>query len=253
MSDAASLLSKLTTNGSSVTTLRALVSAYREDGLVNLRYGTAQIFGVPCLASYTNRKIGDVVQVLNLGRNAWLVVGRVGGTDSSWLAPTTQNTGWAVYDMKTMRVRGSSDPGYEGYVGYTSATGDSPGLLAWSYYNGTTNALPANGTTKTSMTVTVARIAALHGQREAIELQLCPHNFNALPTVLTLGTDSFSPVFFRLEVGEVRTIPIPADWWTAITAATPTIKGFAIQPTTLTPASASYAIFSKVSGGFRAV
>jgi hypothetical protein len=253
MSDAANLLAKLTANDSGVRTLRATVSAYREDGMVNLRYGTAQIFGVPCLASYTNRRIGDVVQVLDLGRNAWLVVGRIGGTDSSWLAPVTQNTGWAVYDMKTMRARGSSDPGYEGYVGVTDAPGDSPGMLAWSYYNGTTNALPANGTTKTSMTVTVARNSVLHGQREAVELQLCPHNFNALPTVLTLGTNSFSPVFFRLEVGEVRTIPIPADWWTAITAVTPTIKGFAIQPTTLTTANASYVIFSKVSGGFRAI
>lgn len=256
MSDAASLLAKLTASGKSVQTIRATVSSYREDGLVNLSYGTSQIFGVPCLASYTQRNIGDVVQVLDLGGNAWLVLGRPGGPDTSWTGPSTQNSGYTVYDMTTLRSRGTVDPGFEGYVGQTAAPSDKPALLAWSYYNGTSNTLPANGTTKVLMYVYVARVNTLHGQREAVQLQLCPHNYNTLPSgssQITLDTDSFSPVYFQLEAGEVRIVRIPGDWWTAITAVTPTIKGFAVKPVTTTPWESSYVIFSKLSGGFRAL
>lgn len=253
MSDAANLLARLTANDKAVKTLRATVSAYREDGMVNLTYGTAQLFGIPCLSSYEKRNIGDVVQVADLGSNAWLVLGRIGGTDPTFLGPATQNSGYTTYDLSTMTARGTFDPGYEGTIGRTEAPTDTPTMLAWSYWNGTSNTLPSNGTTKLSMWVYVARSGVLHGQREAVEMQLCPHNYNTLPNAITLSTDSFSPVYFRLEVGEVRGVHIPSDWWTAITAVTPTIKGFAVMPVNRTPWESSYAIFSKLSGGFRAI
>jgi hypothetical protein len=155
-----------------------------------------------------------------------------------------------------MTLRGFYDPGYEGYVGTTGATGDRAVLLAWSYYNGTSNSLTSGAAGKSSLSVAVSRSNVPHGQREAVNLQLCPHNYNTLPsgtTPITLDTASFSTVMFRLEVGEMRMIPLPADWLTAIKAATPTIKGFAVQPVTTSPWQASYAIFSATSGGFLAV
>lgn len=251
MSDPANLLSKLTNSDHAVRTLRANVSSYREDGTVNLSYGTARMFNIPCLASYTNRAIGDVVQVLNLGSNAWLVIGRVGGTDPSALTPASQNLGYGQYFTDTFTGRGANDIGYEGYVGNSGSVGENSVFLAWSYYNGTTNILNAATSGKTSMTVFVARSPLLHGKREAVELQLCPHNFNALPTTMVLNTDTFSPVIFRLEVGEIRAIRLPSDWFTAMTGATPTIKGLAVQAITTAPFEAGYVIFSPTSGGFR--
>lgn len=256
MSDAARLLADLTRNGKAVKTLRATVSAYREDGLVNLSYGTTPMYGIPCLASYTGRAVGDVVEVLDLGNNTWVVLGRIGGPDVTATGPNTQNSGYSLYNTTTMLLRGFYDPGYEGYVGTTGATGDVPILLAWSYYNGTSNVLTTGAAGKTTISVAVSRSNILHGQREGVNLQLCPHNYNALPsgtTPIALSTDSFSAVYFRLEVGEMRMVTLPADWVTAIKAATPTIKGFAVQPVTTTPWQASYAIFSATSGGFLAV
>lgn len=255
MSEAADLLAQLTASGRPVSTLRATVSAYREDGMVNVTYGSAAIYGIPCLASYTNRKIGDVVQLLNLGNSTWLVLGKLGGADTSYTAPLTQNSSYGMYDTTTLAPRNPLDAGYEGLVGAGSAK-DSPVLLAWSYYNGSTNSLTTAAAVagKTGMVVTVARTGKLHGQRKAVEMQLCPHNYNALPTTtITLNTASFSPVVFRLEVGEVRNITLPADWWTALKAATPTIKGFAVRPLTTTPWQSGYAIFNTISGGFRTI
>lgn len=256
MSEAARLLANLTATGRTVKTLRAKVSAYREDGLVNLSYGTAPLYGIPCLSSYTNRAVGDVVQVLDLGSNTWVVLGRLGAPDVTPAGPTTQNVGYSLYNTPTMLLRGYYDPGYEGYVGTNGAAGDLPVLLAWTYYNGTSNVLTTGAAGKTTVSVAVARSNVAHGQREAVNLQLCPHNFNALPTGTTpisLDTDSFTPVLFRLEIGEMRMITLPTDWVAAIKAATPTIKGFAVQPVTTTPWQSSYTIFSPTSGGFRAV
>lgn len=250
MSDVTGLLSKLTTKESSVKSLRATVSAYMEDGRVNLAYGTARLYGVPCLASYTSRRVGDVVQVMDLGNNIWVVLGRIGGTDPQFPLPTKQNTSYWLYYTDNLALRGTSDLGFEGYTGVTGASGDRPVLLAWSYYSGSTNSLTTTAAGKTSVTVTVARASTLHGQREAVEMELLPHNYNALPTSLTLAT-GFSQVLFRLEVGEIRNLTLPADWVTGITATTPTIKGFAVQSVTNTPWKASYAIFSPTSGGFR--
>lgn len=255
MSDAASLLSKLTADGRTVRTLRATVSSYREDGLVNLQYGTSHLYGIPCLASYSNRRMGDVVQVLDLGSHTWVVLGRIGGTDSSFVGPAIQNSSYQQYFQDTLLSRGTTEVGYEGYVGSSGSQGERPLMLAWSYFNGSSNSLTSAVAGKTSLTVTVARTNNFHGQREAVELQLCPHNYNTLPstsTPITLDTASFSPIIFRLEVGEIRNIKLPSDWFSAISAGTPTLKGFAAQATTLTPWEASYVIFSPASGGFRA-
>jgi hypothetical protein len=251
VSDAASLLSKLTTSERAVKTLRAVVSAYREDGLVNLRYGTSSLYGIPCLASYTDRSIGDVVQVLDLGHSVWVVLGRIGGGDSEFVFPTTQNNGYQQYYLDTLTSRGMTDIGYEGYIGSSGTNNERPLMLAWSYYNGSSNSLNSISAGRTFATVCVARSNLLHGKREAVEMRLCPHNYNALPSTITLDTASFSPVTFRLEVGEIRNVALPADWFAAMTATTPTIKGFAVQPVTATPSQAGYAIFSQISGGFR--
>jgi hypothetical protein len=252
MSEAAHLLSKLNANERPIRTLRATVSAYREDGLVNLTYGTAHIYGVPCLASYSKRTIGDTVQVLDLGSNTWVVLGVIGNPDTAYVGPNTQNTGYSMYSTATLAAQGTIDPAFEGYVGAASDN-NTPVLLAWSYYNGTSNVLTTGASGKTSVTVTVARTNVLHGKSTAIDLRLCPHNFNTLPTTISLDTDSFSPVVFRLEIGEVRSLSLPSDWVTAITATTPTIKGFAVRPLITTPWDSSYVIFSRTSGGFRAV
>lgn len=256
MSDAAQLLSGLFSTGKAVKTLRASVSACREDGLVNLSYGTAHMFGIPCLSSYTNRTIGDVVQVLDLGSNTWLVLGRPGDPDVTPTGPSVQNSDYSLYNLNSMTSRGFYDPGFEGYVGTNGATGNEPVVLAWSYYNGSTNTLTAAMAGKSSLSVSIARTNLPHGQREGVNLELCPHNFNALPsgdTPLVLDTESFSPVTFRLEIGELRMVPIPSDWITAIKAATPTIKGFAVQAVTTDPWTDGYAIFTPTSGGFLAV
>jgi hypothetical protein len=211
------------------------------------------MYGIPCLSSYTNRQIGDVVQVLNLGANTWMVIGRIKGTDAAYLGPTTQNSRYQQYYQDTLTSSSVLEPGYEGYVGTNGAAGDRPVMLAWSYYNGTSNSLLTGTVSKTKVFVYIARSSTLHGKREAVEVQLCPHNYNTLPSTLTLATDSFSPVITRLEVGQVSSVQLPADWFSAITAGTPTIKGFAVQPVTTTPWEDSYAIFSATSGGFRAV
>jgi hypothetical protein len=255
VSDAASLLAKLNANERTVKTLRAIVSAYREDGTVNLAYGAARLYGIPCLAAYTNRKIGDVVQVLDLGANAWLVLGRSSGKDSAFISPTTQNVLYQQYYLDTLISRGTTEPGYEGYVGSSGTPSERPLALAWSYYNGSSNLLTGGVAGKTSLTVTVARASTLHGQREAVEMQLCPHNYNTLPGAfdpLVLDTASFSPVIFRLEIGEIRNLVLPSDWFAAISAGTPTIKGFAILPGRIDPWQSGYSIFSATSGGFRA-
>jgi hypothetical protein len=251
MSEAANLLSKLTQNDRAVKTLRATVSSYREDGTVNLSYGTSRMYGIPCLASYTARAIGDVVQVLDLGNSVWVVLGRIGGTDSGFVGPAAQNSGYQQYYLDTLTSRGTTDIGYEGYIGSSGADKERPLMLAWSYYNGFANTMNLAFSPKTSATVYVARSNRLHGQREAVEMRLCPHNYNTLPSTITLDTASFSPVNFRLEVGEVRAIPLPADWFAAAAAGTPTIKGFAVQPITVSPSTSGYAIFSPTSGGYR--
>jgi hypothetical protein len=195
-----------------------------------------------------------VVQVLDLGNNIWVVMGRIGGTDPEFpIAPiANQNTYFAQYAIATGNVVGVAEPGFEGFVGSSGSSTDQPVLLAWSYTFLTTNHLTINTAGASTISVTVARSNILHGQRDAVELQLCPHNYNLLPSAsITLSTDSFSPVLFRLEVGEIRDVPLPADWVAAIQAGTPTIKGFAVQPAVTTPWEASYAIFDPISGGFR--
>lgn len=256
MSDVSQMLAALTHNGGTVKTIRAKVSAYREDGLVNLSYGTNQMFGIPCLTDYTSRAVGDVVQVLNLGQNAWLVLGRIGPPDIPVSGPSLQNSGYSQYAVDTLLSRGKYDTGYEGYVGARGARGDVPVLLAWSYYNGSSNTLISKVAGKTSAQVAVVRSNLLHGQRAAVNLQLCPHNYNTLPsgtTPIVLDTDTFSPVNFRLEIGEWRMLQLPADWLAALQAATPTIKGFAVKAVTTDPWQLGYATFSATSGGIRAI
>lgn len=251
MSDAASLLAKLASSERAVKTLRATVSAYRADGRVNLAYGTGRIYGVPCLGVYTNRQIGDVVQALDLGGNTWVVLGRIGDSDSAFSYPVTQNSSYYLYDNTSLNILGTYDSGFEGHIGSSGQPGETAALLAWSYYNGTSNRLVTGAAGKTSVTLTVARSSVPHGQNTAVSMQLVPHAYDALPTgYLTLAT-TFTSVTFQLEIGEIRNIALPPDWVTGITATTPTIRGFAVQPVATTPWQATYAIFGPLSGGFR--
>lgn len=248
---AADHLAALMGNRPATRLFRATVTAYREDGRVNVRAAGSLATGVLCLDSYTGRKAGDVVQIADID-GVWVVLGRY-GADSAFTAPTGVPSATRQYRTDTYAQYNMDDVSGFNQVGASGRNRDTvPMALAWGFYTGSANALTAASTGKASLFVTLARAGIPHGQPSSVSLELLPHAFDALPTVLTAIAGTYTQVLVPLEIGEIRTVALPADWVTAIKAGT--IKGYFLQdavPNTV--GNLGYTLLSATSGRYRAV
>lgn len=230
---------------------RGVVTAVREDGLLNVRVNGGMAYGVPAITSYSSRTPGDVVQLVH-SAGTWIVVGKF-GADTAFVGPTTQPLDSQAYTVGT-NVPNSNYTGSE--VGMSPNYPGPSVLLALSYYNGSANVLSTGASGKTNVYVYVSR-SVYAVDPSPVALRLLAHNVNALPKASALmlyDVSAFTEVDFTLEVGERKMIKLPSDWVSAIVAATPTIKGFAIAPNpTITQAVSRYTLLSPTAGAFRAV
>lgn len=251
--DAATLLAALIggRGRAELRLLRATVTAYREDGGVNLNANGALITGALCLAAYTHRAVGDVVQVAAVN-GVWVVLGKY-GADSTFTLPKTSYQGTRQYRLSDMHSVNVDDVSGFSKIGASGIHGDnSPTCLAWGFYDGTNNtltqAVTAAGVTK--CTVTLARVGSPHGSSQGVALELIPHNHNGFPTVLVPVT-GLTPVVTKLQWGQIVNLSLPSDWVSGIQGGT--VKGYFLQPQNPTiVGNAGYALMSPTSGGFTA-
>lgn len=237
MNEASEKLAALV-GGHRLTSVRGTVTAYREDGRINVRVNGAQMTKVPCVLSYTGRTVGDTVELIQYA-GRWLCLGRT-GADSAFTGPTVQDLATGQYRQDQHTSIGQGDLSVDG-------TQSPPVELAIGYYNGTSNVMNTAASGKTNGWLTLARIATPHGDPGPSTIQVVPHNHNALPATVVPAT-GFTQLQTQLELGEIRNVALPSDWVTAIKAATPTIKGFILQPI-----SGSLSRLSATSGGVRFV
>lgn len=252
---AADALSQLLTpaNGNA-TGARGTITALREDGLVNVMVQNVSFIpGVPCITPYEDRKVGDDVQVLQIG-NTWVVVGPL-GPDSTTTTPLITKQYAYEYNLNTDLVFDTQPSTL--FIGQRPDNASSPPVeMAVSYWTGSKNVLTSAcvGHSQSPIYLTVARTADSIGQDSRITIQVLPHNSDVIPVGSAIAPlTSFSTLLVNLEVGERRDIQLPADWVAAITASPPTIKGFVFVPGQVREASqpidTTYAILSGITGG----
>lgn len=228
------------------------ITATREDGMVNVTVRGMRYQGVPCNAAYTNRTKGDVVQVM-LFSNTQFVVGKW-GADSSAPNPNVLAADYSEYVADSYAYAGDA----RCQIGCSGDTGDAvPLATAWTYYDGTTNQLNAHAAVsgKTTASLLLTRLDDGSGDDNATAFQIVPHNYNTLPTVIAQPTGRFAPVtgltglYGTLEPGEAVFFTLPSDWFAAIAATTPTVKGVACIPLSQDTTAPTYAKLSAIAGG----
>lgn len=245
---ASSILAGMTTpQDPPVGSKPATVSAIREDGKVNLAYQGGTVLGAKCFPSYTNRKVGDQVQVIYCD-GQWTVLGTY-GSDPNYTGPANSANRYRNYNFNSLTAGNAYDlrPAQQGFTNQGIDT--VPLFPAWQYYNGSTNNLTSVGAVST-IKIWMARQAGDGGLDGAVALRLNPHGYDTLPESGFTTLAGYTGVSFTLERGEVRVISLPSDWVSAITAAT--IKGVCATPTFAVDVYASYCQLSPTSGGFTA-
>jgi hypothetical protein len=221
----------------------ATVSAIREDGRVNLAYRGATVLKVACLDSYTNRQVGDRVGVV-YDAGMYTVTGRY-GADSAYVGPSQLRQ--ASANFKTTGYQ-AVDSNQAPQMGTRDAT--VPLIAGIGYWTGSANTLVVASGPATAISIWVSRLDNDEGRDSGATIGLFPHGHNALPSSGFSYFTSYTVVQLGLERGEVKTIPLPADWVTAIKAGT--IRGVCLVPgLTLDPLE-TYAQFGSTTGGFTA-
>lgn len=231
---------------------RGQVTAVREDGNVNVRIGAAFYPGIPCFENYTNRQVGDWVQVLQAGGVA--VVLGVLGPDPEMEIPLVKPSTVYLYQLLTSIIFNTNPTTL--WVGQDPNNLVSPPTeLVLGYHSGSTNLLTTSTTGHSSSPIylTVARTADSIGQDGPIAVRVYPHNSDVLSTTTVTPLTSFSSLIVNLEVGERKDIQLPADWVAGITASTPTIRGFVLVPGQFEepnrPVDTTFAVLSRTTGG----
>jgi hypothetical protein len=227
------------------------VTAYREDGSVNVSIAGQQYLACPCSDSYTNRNKGDRVRVVSAGKTQY-VMGRI-GPDPDALIPNVAVQDSEGYTAATGTFV-SNSPNQAGCSGV--APDIAPLINAWGYYNGTTNLLTtaAKTTGKTFAVLILTRLATAHGDPGPQQFEVWPHNYDALPIGSVAMRDTFvpatgfTPLTGSLELGEQAEIDIPADWFAGMKATTPTVRGVCVTPSTLDSDTSLYVRFSASAG-----
>lgn len=99
MSGADQFANALSGGGQNATTFTgAIVSGVERDGTVDVRYLGEEHSGIECLASYTNRQVGDQVMIRDSG-SRWTVLGKIGAEISgmpniSWGTGSPVGSDW---------------------------------------------------------------------------------------------------------------------------------------------------------------
>lgn len=248
MSAGKSLSSLVAASGSGIAVYTGTVTSYREDGMVNLIAEGGRYFGVPCSDTYTNRLAGDRVKMVSDG-SAQYVLGRI-GPDSTFPVPgvlPSYSRTYSAIDYGYQDTRGDQ-------IGCSGRPGDTtPKINAWSYYTGSQNdltvAAKVSGTTGATLILT--RKSDPHGDEGPAPLNILPHNYDDLPgsTVSAFSpVTGLTPLRGSLELGEMVSITIPADWFAAMKTTTPTVRGVACAPVQDDSGDLAYAQFSLIAG-----
>jgi hypothetical protein len=249
------------------------VSAIRWDGTINLTMGATRYVGVACAQSYSDRTVGDRVQVIMHGGMPF-VLGAIGGDPDSaapdFFSSDQQQYTWGLYGVANqdqMVYVNEGQPQRVGRPGSRKPTypKDQYYQAVYSYWNGTSNDL--NGLHNTaeqaqSLDLFIAREIWDEGDPGPAYLTLWAHCMDALPTspqsiVLNTATDT-PHIDFTIEAGELQVITLPDSWRDSIKATTlvaSSIRGFMITPTAPDgePGAVdnSYAVLSTITGGVR--
>lgn len=228
MTASQALSSLLTTDQSSV---RGTITALREDGSVNVLVNGSRMVGVPCLNTYANRAIGDVVQVLQAG-SAWVVLGAFGPDPDVKTLNLPDAVGMITRMFHQFNNTDLSVEGPPFWVGQNPNTPAAPPTQLVCFY-GNELQFVASGHQLSPIYLAVARTADSIGNDGPLTLQIVPHNQGGsvlTPAAPIVPVTTLSALRVSLEVGERRDVQLPADWVAALTATVPTIAGFIFAP-----------------------
>lgn len=244
------------------------VSALRADGTVNVSINGFRYQGVPTMADYTPRNIGDRVMVHRQGGQL-MVLGKVGSDDFA-AAPGIYITNWAIYSWGV--AMGTNDKalnyGLE-QVGRKSERfpvndADYMARLAFSYYvSSSPNTMNGPADLTKNIDIYLERDEWDGGYDGPAGFTLFAIKNDALPadpSGLQYQTGLTTPsIDFTLEPGEMKIITLPDDWRNSIGATTldaNSIRGFVIEPQgqSIAPFDVSeytYGLFTAMSGALR--
>lgn len=235
-----------------VTGARGTITALRENGNVNVMISGTRLIDVPCITPYVGRAVNDVVQVLQVG-NTWVVIGPYGADPENSASPGVKPQTQQLFRLLD-NVLSSNAPSTLGIGQAPTNSTAAPTELVLGYYTGSVNVLTqaTAGHTGSPIHVTMTRSADIgNGNGAPLKLKILPHNSDAIGTTITPLT-SFSSLVVNLEPGERRDVLLPTDWVSGITASTPTIRGFVIQPgggAKEVGQDLTYSVLSKLTGG----
>lgn len=251
----------------------AKVTALRNDGTVNLAYGGIRHMGVPTMASYDPRAVGDRVHILLSTGGHMIVLGKVGSDDRleqptifpvdvrtyTWGRPggdryTPAGPGMGLFDVG----RASENFPVGSYDTYRQG--------AFTYWDGTNNLMTGPATLEKNIDLYLERDeweVAYDGYEGPSYFTLWPLKNNGLPhrpqELEFQDSLSVTRIDFTLEPGEVQVIQLPEVWRNNIGAAvvdSDTIKSFLVTPRAKSTyagdaGARTYGYMTTLTGGLR--
>lgn len=246
------------------------VTALRWDGTVNLRQGGQRFLAVACAMSYSDRRVGDRVQVIMHGGMPF-VLGAVGGdpdTSVPELFPTqVKQFTWGYGGTTGKEIQLFINEGVNQRVGrpgslFPEHVDDNYVQAVYSYWDGLANIMNDEADTTKTIEVFMGRDDWDEGDVGPAYLSLWAHKHDGLPSdpqAIQYKTDlDTKNIDFTLEPGEMLAIQLPDDWRDNIGIATPTtetIRGFTVRPAAAGEAphavDNSYAILTNITCALR--
>lgn len=186
----------------------AVVSAARDDGTANLTLRGGTLFGVPCLASYTPVKAGDVV-VVRKTVAGWYVVGKTGSSTPTVVSVPPPTPALAPADVNPTSAgtwRGGAQREDVAYAVQGDWGGWGTNEGCWFYDTALHAAMTAG--TVVSAAVTLTRQSVDHGDWGSVAVHLYTHASTAPPTGTPPGLAG-PWIVGSLQLGEKDTFDLP--------------------------------------------
>lgn len=253
-----------------MTTRVATVTALRYDGTVNIRMNGDRYQGVPTMAEYDPRSVGDKVRVLFQNSGNPLVLGKLASDDLT-AQPTifpyeVASWTWGVDG-------GASDKYVSGRLSvvgrqseqFPTTAGDHYLRMGIGYWNGSANLMNGPADLEKNIDIYLERDEWDDGYEGGSRFSLFPIRNDQLPKDPSPGSLNYqtslgpSSVDFTLEPGELKVVTLPEEWRNSIGAVTldsTSIRGFIIEPqsTSVSPEdvnSHTYGKFTPLTGALR--
>jgi hypothetical protein len=250
-----------------ITFRSAQVTALRYDGTVNLLMNGHRYQGVPTMAEYDPRNVGDKVRVVFQNNGNPLVLGKIASDDFT-AAPTIfpaeyQTWTWAIGTTNQLNKFISGIGNIVGRKSEKQPVNDADYYLRLGigYWNGTTNIMNGPADTVKNIDIYLERDEWDEGYEGGAAFTLFAAGYNELPmnpgayqTWMTPGS-----IDFTLEPGELKIITLPESWRNSIGASSlnsTSIRSFVIEPQSSAPNVGStnahaYGRFTNLTGALR--